>query len=445
MKINYTLLAIAILFSINSRAQDSTYFTLSESKNYALEHHLDIQNAYFNIENAQQQIVETRGMGLPQIDLSGQFNHFINIPVSVVDATLFNPTAQPGEVMEFRMGTEFSTTGTLQANQLLFNGSYIVGLQVSKYFKDFQESAAMSTKEDVVFNVIQAYQLASIAKESLEFADSMVVLTQNIVDKQQHFLELGLMMQEDMDQLSYSLLITKNAQIATEIQYQNALTLLKLSMGYPMDEEIEITETTDVLMMESALRTGDINSNLQLELMAKKVKLSSYNVKNNKFANLPSLYAFFSHSYNAYLSEFNFFEDEKWYPQTVWGLQLQVPVFSGLQRHARTQQAKISLLKDQNTLEQLERVLVSQEIQIKNNIKGAQDKLELQKQNVELAQRIYNNAITKENIGKGNSITVTQKQNQLMMAHSQYLGALMELLQAQLNLDKLHNNILQNK
>src|SRR3989338_3463441 len=160
--------------SVGTATAQNQAYTLEDAKAYALEHHLDIVNAQRNVDIAQQQIVETRGMGLPQVSISGQFNHFINIPVSVVDATLFSPLAQPGETLEFRMGTDYSTNGTLSVNQLLFNGSYIIGLQAIKHVYRFQESSFLVTKEDVVFNVIQAYQLAAIAKENLAFTDSMV-------------------------------------------------------------------------------------------------------------------------------------------------------------------------------------------------------------------------------------------------------------------------------
>ena len=176
--------------------------------------------------------------------------------------------------------------------------------------------------------------------------------------------------------------------------------------------------------------------------MQKKVELSVYGIKQNKVAHLPTLYAFFSHSYNAYRNEFNFFADERWFPQTVWGLQLNIPVFSGLQRHARVQQAKITYMKDQNDLENLERALQFQEIQFKNNLTGAINKYELLKENINLAESIYNNAATKKDIGKANGILVSQKQNQLLMAQAQYLGSLVELFQAQLDLDKLYNKLL---
>lgn len=433
------------VFSFSALMAQSPSFSLEEAKAYALEHHLDIVNAQRNIDIAQQQIVETRGMGLPQIDIKGQFNNYLNIPVSVVDAALFNPNAQPGETMEFRMGTDYSTSGTLQVNQLLFNGSYIVGLQASKHVRHFQESAYLVTKEDVVFNVIQAYQLATVAKENLAFTDSMVHIASELVNKQQNYFDLGLIVQEEIDQINYALQTAKNAQVEADVQYQNTMSILKYSMGFPMNESLEITETSEALLSRSALSAGDIHNNLQYSLLEQNIILAGLNVKNNKFSNLPSLYAFFSHAYNAYRNEFNFFADEKWFPTTVWGIQLNIPVFSGLQRHAKLQQTKIEKLQKETNLEQLERGLQLQEMQLNNKLVGARNKFELQKENIRLARSIYNNAIEAEEIGKGNSLLVTQKHNQVIVAQAQYLGAIMELFQAQLELDKLYNELLKNQ
>ena len=176
------------------------------------------------------------------------------------------------------------------------------------------------------------------------------------------------------------------------------------------------------------------------------MKLSEYNVKNNKFSNLPTLNAFFNHSYNAFRNEFNFFDSEHdWFSQTSWGLQLNIPVFSGLQRHAKTQQAKIELMKNQNSLDMMTETLRFQEIQAKNNLAGAQSKHDLQLENIKLARSLYQNEVTKDKIGKGNSINVTQKYNQLVMAQAQYVGSMVDLFQAKLALDKLYNNILSNQ
>jgi outer membrane protein TolC len=444
MKNKYFTLISSFLLSISSFGQLTEIITLEDAKAYALEHHTKVKNSIQDIEMARQQMIEVRGMGLPQINLTGSFSNFINLPVQVVDASFINPMAQPGETIEFKAGTDYTMNGTLNVNQLIFNGSYIVGLQVASYFNKFQQTATQISKEEVVFNVIQAYEMAAIAKLNLELADSIFLVSKKLVEKQTNYFELGLILKEDIDQLNYSLLMTQNNQLSAKVQYENSLNYLKLTMGYPIHDVIEINQTPDELLMKTANNSGDISRNLTLELMTKQVKLSEYNLKNKKYANLPSLNGYFQHAYNAYRNEFNFFSDEKWFPQTVWGLQLNVPIFSGLQRQAQTSQAKIKLLKDENSLEQLESSLKFQEVKFKNELIGAQSKFDLQIQNIELAKSIYENSIIKENIGKGNSIVVTQKQQQLMSAQAQYIGSLVELFQAKLNLDKLYNNLLPN-
>lgn len=426
---------------------DTTSFTLTEAKIYAQEHHANIKNALLDVDIAKKQIVETRGIGLPQVDINGTFNNFINLPVQVVDASFINPMAQPGETISFKAGTEYSASGTLQASQLIFNGSYIVGLKASSYYAQFQETAAQLTEEDVLFNVIQAYELASVAQQNMVFADSIVAITQRLVDKQRNFLELGFMLQEDFDQLQYSLISAKNAFTNAEVQYKNSIALLKLSMGYPMGNDLTLEDNLETLVQMSHVSSSgsDVFQNLNYQVLEKKVHLSELDIQNNKMANLPTLSAFFNQTYNAYRNEFNFFNDDQWYPQTVWGLQLNIPIFSGGQRYARTAQAKIKLMQDMNSLSLLEESLKFQEVQYRNNLIGAQNKYEMQQDNVRLARSIYDNAVLKEKIGKGNSIIVTQKQQQLMLAQSQYIGSLIELFQAKLDMDKLYNNIITTK
>ena len=211
-------------------------------------------------------------------------------------------------------------------------------------------------------------------------------------------------------------------------------------MDYPIHLSNSLEDLIDYV--NGIQPANDVYQNLNYQLLEKRVYLNELDLKNNKMNYLPTLSAFFDQTYNAYRNEFNFFDDLPWFPQTVWGLQLNVPIFSGGQRYARTSQAKIVWMKEQNNLEYLEESLKLQEITFKNNLRGAQDKLELQKQNVELAKTIYDNSVLKEKIGKGNSILVTQKQQQLMVAQTQYVASLIELFSAKLDLDKLYNNII---
>lgn len=419
-------------------------FTLDAAKDYALEHHLSVKNAYLDIDNAHKQAMEARSMGLPQVSINGSFSNFLNLPVQVVSANFINPAAPADETISFRAGTDYTATGTLQASQLLFNGSYIVGLQVAKFFITVAETSSLQSQEDVVFNVVQAYQIAAVGKENLVFVNSLVKVSNQLVEEQRAYLELGLLDQESMDQLEYSLLSSRNALTSAQLQYDNALTLLKLTMGYPMDQPLEISENTVDLMGKASLKESNegIQNNLTLQILRQQKSLSEYNLKNYKYSQYPTLNAIFQHSYNAFRNDFDFFANKPWYPQTMWGLQLSIPIFAGGQKYAQIQQAKIRVMKDENSIKQLEQSLQMQEIQYKNNLTSAQTMLELQEKNIELAEKIYTNSITKRDIGKVNSIEVTQKYNQLIMAQTQYVGSLIDVFKAKLNMDKLYNQLL---
>lgn len=438
------LLGALLMWAGTSFAQTSS-FSLDEATNYALENNIAVLNAEQDVVIAEYQKRETIGIGLPQISADGNFQNFLNLPVQVIDASFFNPMAEEGDLVSFRAGTDYSSSLNLNVNQLIFNGSYIVGLQLSKHFTKMQANAATVTKEDVVYNVIQAYEIAAVSKANLTFMDSMVIVTEQLVAKQQNYLDLGMMLQEDMDQLNYSLLTAKQSQTQAQVQYQNALELLKFAMGHPMDQTIELTTTAEDLMSLPAVTGESVQNNLTYKVMEDQVSLANYNLKNVKSANLPTLGAFFQQSWNAFRNDFNFFDsDLPWFSQTVWGLQLNIPIFSGGQRHYQTQRARVEVLKAENSLKQMEQTLTMQSLQAKNNLTSARSNYRLQEDNVRLARSIYENELAKEQIGKGNSILVTQKYNQLVIAQAQMVGSTLDLLQAQLELDKIYNNLLPN-
>ena len=440
---NSKFLLGALLFWAGTSFAQTSSFSLEEAKNYALENHISVRNANQDIIAAEYQRRETVAMGLPQISAAGSFSNFLNLPVQVLDASFFG--GQPGDLISFRAGTDYSSSFNFNVNQLVFSGSYIVGLKLAKHYSGMKANSATLSKEDVIYKLVQAYEITAVSKENLVFMDSMVAITQQLIDKQQNYLELGLMLQEDMDQLNYSLLTAKQAQTQAELQYQNSLELLKFTMGYPMDQDIEITETTTNLMSTPGMTNGDVKTNLTYQVMNDNVTLQEYVVKNDKAAYLPTLNAYLQHGFNAYRNEFDFFDtDQDWFTQTSWGLQLNIPILSSGQRYYKTAQSKVALLQAQNNLEQMEQTLTMQSLQANNNLESARSNYDLQQENVRLAQTIYENELAKEQIGKGNSILVTQKYNQLVMAQAQMVGSTLELLQAQLELNKIYNNLLPN-
>jgi len=154
---------------------------------------------------------------------------------------------------------------------------------------------------------------------------------------------------------------------------------------------------------------------------------------------LPSVGAFFTHSQNAFRNEFDFFEDKPWYPTTIWGVSMKIPITSSGQKIVKVQQAEMKIEQDQNSLENLRKSLEFQSLQLKASFQSATETVALEKANVELAQRIYKRAIARNETGVVSALEVTQLQNQLLSAEGNYIMAVMEMLNIKVQLDKLYN------
>ena len=440
MKHLLTLLILSGLFQAN--AQVGRSFSLLEAKEYALKNHIKVKNADLEYNKAVERKKEYLAAGMPEVNIAGSFNQFLNLPVQVLPISFFDPTAPEDDIIAFRAGTEFNSSANLQVNQLLFDGSYFIGIQASKLLIDVQKIQKTRTNEEVLFSVIEAYHIAAVAQENLMFSDSIYRITSKLEEKQKKYLEAGLLSNEELDQMTYAVLSAKNAFENAQLQYSNTIALLKYAMGFPQDSICVLSNgLIDLDENASQINLGSIDDNSLLPLLQTQIQLSQCNVKNNKAGFLPSLSAYFQQGYNAYRTKFDFFQDKPWYSQTNWGLQMNIPVFSSGKGRAVVKQSEIQLLQDEYNFELTKQGLKLQEVQLKNTIASALKKKELQKENHLLAEKIYRNAINKEKLGNGNNLLVTQKLNQTMIAQAEYTASLIEVYRSKLELDKLYNKL----
>lgn len=440
-----TITLFTLCFSLIGYAQEQSSFSLAEAEEYGVNNNAKVLNAMLDYEAAQKKIWETTAIGLPQVNASGNFQNLIDIPTSVVDATLFNPNAQPGEVMTFQMGQKYSSSLTFNVSQLVFDGSYIIGLQFVKFYSKMAETAIANSKTEIRAMVREAYYNVLVADKNLLLVDSVLVNTQKLWKEVEIFEKNGMIKPEEVMQLelAYNRILStrQNAFKQTEI----ARNLLKLQMGYDLDATISLTENLDQILqsIEQAnpvLQEFNVAQNQYYILMDQQQQLDGYNLRNEKSKYLPSVGAFFTHSQNAYRNEFDFFSGNgAWYPTTVWGVQVQIPITSSGQKLMRVQQAEIKLDQDANNLKQLEEQLKFQELQLKAGFENAYQLMKIEKMNIDLAEKIYTNEVKRKDIGSVSGMNLTQLQSQLLTAQGNYIGAVMQMLSFKIQLDKLYN------
>jgi len=424
---------------------DSTKFSLIQALEYGLQKHESIKNEELEYESAEKQVWEATSYGLPQVSASGQFRHNVIIPKSIVPANAFNPQAPADELVALEFGTDFNVDFGIQVNQLIFEGSYIVGIQVSKYYKQFISTSIDVAKQDVMFNISQAYYIVLIAQENLNLVDTTVIITKSLLEDTREMFKAGLIDETDVDQLELTLSRVETQKILANRQFINAKNLLKMSMAYDMDSDIEVTDDLYEILRglydnNPTQQLLNVENNLDYILLSRKQKLDEFSVKNEKFQNLPSIAAFFQLNTTAGRNSFDFFRDRPWYPNSMWGLSLNIPITSSGNRWAKEQRAKIVVQQTMNQKDLLVRNLKYQEVQAKTQYNDAFDQLIREKDNVDLSKKIYERMIIKRNEGMANSLEVSQTQSQYISAQGAYIQAILDVLQAKTNLDKLFNN-----
>ena len=146
MKIKF--LIIISLFLGKTQGQNlPKSLTLNEAIEFGLSNNRSIINADREILKAKKERWKTIAIGLPQISSEINYQNFLEMPVSLVPAEFFGGNA--GTFEELTFGTEQNMIGSIKMEQLLFDGSYLVGLEASRVYLKISENLFEKTNLEV--------------------------------------------------------------------------------------------------------------------------------------------------------------------------------------------------------------------------------------------------------------------------------------------------------
>ncbi|MDA7744731.1 TolC family protein [bacterium] len=429
-----------IAFSANVSAQDARTFSLEEALAYGVQNNLQLKQAEMDIKISQSKVREFTAIGLPQVNAEASYNNFIDIPTQVAEASAFDPAAPAGLLVPLQFGLPHSLTGGITASQLLFDGSYFVGLKSAKEFMKYSELGAERTESEVKTGISQTYINAIAAEENIEALEENKKNIEQIYLETSKFYEVGFLEKQDADQVR---LLKSNIAYQLDFanrQHEAVLNLLKFQMGIPVNETISLTDNIETLIdMGSDNALSLINqpfspaNHIDYQTVMQGERLSELSLSNTRTGYYPQLSAFFTHSQNSFSNDFGDIVD-KFYPTTLWGLQLNVPIFSSGMRYMKTQQSKLELEKTRSQKTMLEQSLTMQAINAANSYKSALERYEVLTDDLELAKTIKETTRIKFNEGLASSSELTQAESQYLTTLGNYINTTIELLNAKLNL-----------
>ncbi len=409
-------------------AQDSLSFSLEEALQYARENNFDKQIARLDMDKAEKKVKETIGIGLPQINGSGRYSNNLKLPVMVFQ----------GETIP--IGQKHNGTGALALNQLLFDGSYIVGVQSTKAFQKISELATLKTDEALTEAILQLYASIIVSNETLKiYKENLKVLDKNLHDVEEIY-RVGLGEEQTVEQMTFN----RNRMTNSIINTENIIKTLYQNLEYVMNLEegksLKLTTTFDDLVNQSTdlvdeTQFNNLENHIDLRIAKNQTITDRLQLKYEKSKFLPSLSGFLSTEYNAFSDRFNL-TSQKWYNTSMWGLSINVPIFSGLQRIARVQQSQYQLQKSELNELKIKRELQKKVNESFINFQNALLQLDIAQQQVALSESIFN----KENIkffeGLGTSLELTQAENQVFQAQAQLIQTVSEVVNQKITLDK---------
>jgi outer membrane protein len=440
-----SLLVFGIFLTTLAMAQaeeSKTEFTLKEAQDYAVKNSYFTRSAIMDVTKSEQRVKEITGIGLPQVAGKASYSYFAEIPTSVVPANSFNPAAPADEYMEFQMGTKHTMNAGIQVNQLLFDGSYIVGLKASKTYRELAYANQAKTEAEIRRDIVKGYGLVLTAEENYKLLQENEEQLKKLVEENTALFEAGFMEDKDLDQIKLLLLNTQNTLIQIDNQRKVVLDMLKFTMGKPIKEELVLKDNIDDIRAPFLDSEANLTAKLTVENHVDyrraevNLRAQELTLDNEKYQYAPKLYGFLNYEGNAFGNEFNFFgSDGKWFPTAVLGVQLNVPIFTGFQRHQKVQQAQVGVEQAELQLTQMQENLNLDLANKRNQYEAAILTLENQKENRDLAKKINNQTQIKYREGVSSSVELTQTQNQYLNSEINYISAVLEVLQTKADLD----------
>ena len=441
MKIKSGIVLIYLLVLANfvgAQENQVQKYSLKEAVDFAKKNNYSLKNNKLDVIASQKKVNEVLAMGLPQINASANLINNVKIPVQVVPNFL-QPVMGGPDNLELAFSRPYTSGITLSANQLLFDGTFILGVKASKEFVNLAQLNLSRTQIETEVNVSKAYYLVLLFDANEQMMQKNIVsLTKTKSDLEQ-FYKNGFSEKVDVDRLTLQLSNLSLQKDKIHDQLQVAKMILKLQMGLPVNDSIVLSDGLEKLYEVSKSMAIEEKANystrIEYKMLQQQLTLNNMDKKRYQVGYLPSFFLFANHQQNAFGDDLGALYD-KFYPGTSVGLSMTLPIFDGLKKHAQTQQARIGISKTVNDIKNFENVIDQQVYQSKANYLRSGQQLEIQRGNLKLAQEIYDRMDIKYKNGVGSSLELTTAQTDLETARTNFLTTVYEYFVAEMELKK---------
>lgn len=428
------ILHCALCIDLKAQANDSVSelrLSLAEARDYAIEHNRTLQNADLSVRQAYATRWQTIASMLPQADMSLGLNYTDGkMKFALQDG--MPPMERAIENLAGSLGVSAS---------IAVNGQLIMGALINNTAIEMQDINKRNTELDVVSNVETYYITALAMEKTVELLDKSLIDLENLYNITENSVKVGAVEQTTADQIKVQVASMRSAINATNRSLEMIYNALALQLAAGADVKLVLTDELDnVLNVEEALNLlsmdFDLANNYSYQLAEQNVKMAKQNVIMAGMAYVPTLSAFYQ-----YTAPNKYFSGETAMEQSmgVVGLQLSIPLWSSGKRAAGITEKKLARQAAENSLADARDGLMVQHKQLRYNLSSAYEDFDTQKLNIDVSQRVFESTSNKFEYGHASSLELTNASMTLLTAQSDYVQAILNLVNAQIELKKLLN------
>ena len=437
--------SLFVFISFTSLSQEKI-LSLNDCIELAIENNENLKNSKLEERISKALSKEYLSIGFPQINFDGglQYNH--DVPKSLIDISRFMPGVPEGTEQEVQFGQTYDGRVDLFVNQMIFNGSYFVGLSAARELVRLSEKLTERNEIDINESVQKAFFTVLNTKSRIDLVEANLNRLNTLLGQTKELYINGFIEKLDVDRIQVAYNNLKSEKIKADRFYKLSKEVLNFQIGLPVGTDIELTgELTEEVInnFNYSLDDFDYSKRIEYSILQTDKNLKFYDLKNNRSQYLPQIYANYNYGYNTSSSNYDlFFDSNRWKSFGTVGLKIIIPIFDGFLKRSKINQSKYKIEQVENQMMFLERSINLQINQSISNYENTKESLLISKQNLELAQNVYLATEKKYKEGVGSNLEVIDSNNSLKIAQNQYYNSLYESIIASIDIKKTLGTLL---
>jgi outer membrane protein len=440
-------------------AAQAAPLTLGRAIDLAVERSRDLRDAELGVEIARRQVREAWGNVFPTLNLNANYTRNLTVPGSFLPRIFVDPDAGPDELVLVRFGSDNTWNFSMRAEQPLFRAAAFIGVGAAARYEALQAEALRGRTQGVVARTQVAFFDALLAEEGARLTENTVQRIRRTLDEMKKMEGAGLASSYDVLRLEVELANVEPALRRMRNSARAARRALAVELGLDDLDGMAIAGSlagidvdslhaaTDGPASDAAARAAILAEALarrselrQLDLTA---ELRTAELRAEQSEYLPQVSLFGTYSINAQQSgrpDFFATPEQRAYGRQV-GIQVSMPLFSGMQRPARTGQKRIAIEQVRTQRELAADRVEHQVTTYLDQVEEARERARAQRLGVQQAQRGYQIALVQYREGISSALELTDAESALRQSEFNHAEAVYDYLVARARLAEATGSI----